>query len=382
MSWASIATNQTISADNLANGVSTGVLIPKGTLSFGGKQLTNLEVFNSVYVAPISKPNNQLVVKSDVSANVLYPGYWVYYSASYTPQRYDPVNGSTSLSSFGANNYSPIACSQNLKYIIMKRFVDVDTDWIVYSLDGGSTITSLPAVAAAGFTVKVAVSNDGAAMAIFEYHRILISYGDPNSYSVVLTTSYDEQVFRFCQSGNGQNYYGIKYDAIYNTTVLLKNTAYGGGSWSSTSPTEINGYEFNDVSCSYDGTYQLYVGLEPVPAAMGRYVLSTNGGSSFSVGYLGTVQFRSCCISDTGQYMIMTNDAGGIWTSNNYGSSFTYLGVRSGTSTTYSCSVNAAGTMWMVGTDTSAIFATAYDTPISSWTAQTQGYAGEYNVAC
>lgn len=71
MSWAGLASNQTISFNNLQNGVDTGQFTAKTTIPVSNEQITkadantyvNIDTSNESYAA---KANNQLVVKSDL----------------------------------------------------------------------------------------------------------------------------------------------------------------------------------------------------------------------------------------------------------------------------------------------------------------------------
>lgn len=70
MSWAGIASNQTISQDNLKDAVTTGVFQLAGTsVPPGSKQVTKAEAESYVVINTISgKTNNQLPVKSNLTA--------------------------------------------------------------------------------------------------------------------------------------------------------------------------------------------------------------------------------------------------------------------------------------------------------------------------
>jgi hypothetical protein len=71
MSWAGLASNQTISFTNLKDGVDTGVFIQKIAQVVSNEQITKTDANNYVYLntsaSPYStKASNQLVVKSDL----------------------------------------------------------------------------------------------------------------------------------------------------------------------------------------------------------------------------------------------------------------------------------------------------------------------------
>jgi hypothetical protein len=71
MSWANLATNQTISFDNLKNAVANSVFTPKTTIPVGAEQITKLDADTYVDINPSFTPfavktNSQLVVKNDL----------------------------------------------------------------------------------------------------------------------------------------------------------------------------------------------------------------------------------------------------------------------------------------------------------------------------
>lgn len=70
MSWAGIASNQTVSWDNLANAVATGVFLgAQNAVPPGSKSVTRAEAEAYAVINPVtSKTNNQLVVKSNLTA--------------------------------------------------------------------------------------------------------------------------------------------------------------------------------------------------------------------------------------------------------------------------------------------------------------------------
>jgi hypothetical protein len=70
MSWASIASNQCISWDNLKDAVATGVFMgAEAAVPPGSKQITRAEAEQYAVINPItSKASNQLPVKSDLTS--------------------------------------------------------------------------------------------------------------------------------------------------------------------------------------------------------------------------------------------------------------------------------------------------------------------------
>lgn len=73
MSWAGIASNQTISFNNLQDAVTTGVFTLKNTIPVSTEQITKADADYYVYIDTAygpyaSKASNQLVVKSNLQA--------------------------------------------------------------------------------------------------------------------------------------------------------------------------------------------------------------------------------------------------------------------------------------------------------------------------
>ena len=103
MSWASIASNQAVSFNNLQDAVNTGVFTAKTTIPVSTECITktdantyvNINTSNPGYVA---KASNQLVVKDDLSSGVA-PAYITIQSGLY------PVTGpSTTITGYIWNN--------------------------------------------------------------------------------------------------------------------------------------------------------------------------------------------------------------------------------------------------------------------------------------
>jgi hypothetical protein len=69
MSWAALANNECVSCNNLQDAVNTSVFVLKNSIPVSTKQITKAEAENYVYINPISKANNQLVVKSNLISN-------------------------------------------------------------------------------------------------------------------------------------------------------------------------------------------------------------------------------------------------------------------------------------------------------------------------
>ena len=72
--WSGLASNQTVSLNNLQNAVNTGVFTAKTTIPAGTKQITKTEAntyvnINTSVSSYASKASNQLVAKQDLIAN-------------------------------------------------------------------------------------------------------------------------------------------------------------------------------------------------------------------------------------------------------------------------------------------------------------------------
>ena len=82
MSWSGLASNQTISCDNLQDAVNTFELIQKNTIPSSNKLITKAEadyyVFLNTSAYPYaSKSSNQLLVKSDIVTTVVSYVYYI-----------------------------------------------------------------------------------------------------------------------------------------------------------------------------------------------------------------------------------------------------------------------------------------------------------------
>ena len=73
MSWAGIASNQTVTCNNLQDAVNNGIFFQKNTIPATNECITKADAEFYVDINPISgKTSNQLVVKS----NLVFPGYF------------------------------------------------------------------------------------------------------------------------------------------------------------------------------------------------------------------------------------------------------------------------------------------------------------------
>lgn len=90
MSWSALASNQCVSCNNLQDAVNTSVFVLKNTIPVSTKQITVAEAENYVYIAPINKASNELVVKSNLIAGFTYYFSYATTSALACPNN-DPI---------------------------------------------------------------------------------------------------------------------------------------------------------------------------------------------------------------------------------------------------------------------------------------------------
>lgn len=81
MSWASIASNQCVSFNNLQDAVNNGVFLLKNAIPASQEQITKSDANYYVYIDTsygpyASKASNQLIVKSNLQAEQLVTIYW------------------------------------------------------------------------------------------------------------------------------------------------------------------------------------------------------------------------------------------------------------------------------------------------------------------
>jgi hypothetical protein len=87
MSWISLASNQTVSFNNLQNAVNNGVFTAKTAIPVSNEQITKADAntyvnINTSYGPYAAKASNQLVVKSDLQAVITSYAHTVYYNST------------------------------------------------------------------------------------------------------------------------------------------------------------------------------------------------------------------------------------------------------------------------------------------------------------
>jgi hypothetical protein len=310
MSWSGIASNQTVSCNNLQDGVDTGVFIPTSTIPVSQKQITKTEASSYValdtsYPSFSSKFPNQLVVKSDLEP-LLYSNriYGVDDVNPYTPPgvpTYGTViyssNSGITWSSTTVTGYS-VSRSGRGQYVL----TGTQTNNIKVSSDYGVTWTtrscSLPASPISiQSIVGTAVSSDG-------QYMYIITYGS-NTVGPSI-----------CKSSN----YGVTWSEIYYSAI---------GS------NELIEIPYPKIACSGDGRYiTCVVNKQNNSFDWGsRIIKSSNFGVSFSVsGDYNLKYWTDVAINTSGQYQLLsqmsgfgtgnTQGEGRIYLSSNYGASF------------------------------------------------------------
>lgn len=315
MSWSGIASNQTVSCNNLQDGVDTGVFIPTSTIPVSQKQITKTEAssyvaINTSYPSFSSKSANQLVVKSDLQplsySNRIYAIDDVYI---YTPPGV-PTTG-----------------------------------YVIYSSDLGSTWSSIPPVAGhdiAGFSV----SRSGAGQYVIagvgtNYIEVSSDYGVTwTGRSCTLSLVPGGGVYSLngtCVSDSGQYMYIIGLDV--QGFVICKSSDYG-VTWTNIYYYPVTGLgqqvqnPYPKIACSGNGQYVTAFGnLQTGSFAWGsRIFKSSNYGTSFSVNNFADRYWTDVAINTSGQYQLLSQQSafgtgnidgeGRIYVSSNYGGSF------------------------------------------------------------
>jgi hypothetical protein len=87
MSWASLASNQTVSFNNLQNAVNNGVFTAKTAIPVSNEQITKADAntyvnINTSFGPYAAKASNQLVVKSNLQAVITSYPHTVYYNST------------------------------------------------------------------------------------------------------------------------------------------------------------------------------------------------------------------------------------------------------------------------------------------------------------
>jgi hypothetical protein len=297
MAWSGLATNQTVSNNNLIDAVETGVFAAKTTITPSNKQITRDEAESYVYINSVtSKATNQLVVQSNLSPSVVGPGPYNYYvyAVDYN-NLLKSINGGftfakvTSLPYGGY--YTVLSASYNGQYLLVGSYTTANQVYV--SSNYGASFTSVSIPSGTGvfsgnlYPADASMSSDGA--------------------NVILA-------LKTVAAGEA-GYITVAYSQDYGASFSTNSSSYFNGTGS-----------YVSVSVSANGQYMSYVAIDLANSRSWRY-LSSNYGVSFSSGGLSTNQlFYNISISSTGQYQFIVNkgtsSTGNFFVSSNYGSSF------------------------------------------------------------
>jgi hypothetical protein len=308
MSWSGIASNQTVSCNNLQDGVTTGVFIPLSTIPVSQKQITKTEASSYVaidtsYPSFSSKSANQLVVKNDLQplsySNRIYaiddtnpytpPGAPTYgtviYSNDLGSTWSNPISAGYSVSRSGAGQYVLSGTQTN--------DIKVSSDYGVTFVSRSCTMSLTPG-------------------SVYDMPGTCVSDSGQYMYIVAFSAS----AFTICKSSD----YGVTWTNIYYFPV----TGFG----------QLTQLPYPKIACSGDGIYVTAIGnLQTGSFAWGsRIFKSSNYGASFSVNNFANSYWTDVAINTSGQYQLLSqqssfgtgnvNGEGRIYTSSNYGGSF------------------------------------------------------------
>lgn len=309
MSWSGIASNQTVSCNNLQDGVNTGVFIPLSTIPVSQKQITKTEASSYVaidtsYPSFSSKSANQLVVKSDLQP-LLYSNR-IYAIDDSSP--YNPPGAPT----FGQVRYSS----------------DLGSTWTYGNNFGYSVSRSGTGqyVLSGAATNNINVSSDYGVTWITRSCTLSLTPGG-GPYDMPGT----------CVSDSGQYMYTIAF--ISSGFAICKSSDYG-VNWTNIYYFSANGFgqqvqlPYPKIACSGNGQYVTAFGnLQTGSFAWGsRLFKSSNYGTSFSVNNFDNWYCTDIAINTSGQYQLLSQQSAfgtgnpdglaRIFSSNNYGGSF------------------------------------------------------------
>jgi len=287
MSWASIANNQTVSLANLQDAVNNGVFTLKNAIPVSNKQTNKSEAEYYVYIDPISKATNQLVVKSNLVANTSTSTT----STSTTP----PPVARYALAGSGSDLY----ISNN-----------GGANWATVPFFNGQTIEN------------VCVSSTGQYMLVVAYpisgftRNLYLSSNYGSSWSTILTNI--GTVNNLDISDNGQY---IIWVTGTNSGNVFRSTDFGATFSTSGSPGASN---WKGVAMSSSGQYVTIVSYNS------WIWVSSNYGASYTAktAYPSTL-WVPVVMSSNGQYQVAGRGgaAGTIYRSTNFGSTWTNTGA-------------------------------------------------------
>ena len=298
MSFAALASNQTVSYTNLQDAITNGIFTITNSITSSGRGSTKSFImghvtgYNPNYPPFAAKSSNQLVVKGDIyntGTVTLSPQYGMYFTG---------ISG-TNIGSF----------TYPVNHIMVSNYINqIPSQTITIYLDG--TMVTSP------LNISIYIDN------IYLSCQAITSSG-PQSKSFVLPNYINAPSALYITIDSGTcpsvpppaTFTGtsVSYVAVSKTTGQYQVVAKGstsnyypttqgylyvssnyGSSW--TTITNAYGY-FYDIAISNNGAYVLAV------AYNGYAYLSSNYGASFgTISSLGTNTFIGCAVSGTGQY--------------------------------------------------------------------------------
>lgn len=356
MSWISITDKQTITFNNLIDGVNSGALVAKTTIPSSEECITKSQANDYItldvnYPSYANKASNQLIVKGDL---VTYSGRIystidadIYYdnTTDYNWTLYSD-NGGLTWSSLN-NVFKSISRNSTGQYVLGATYGSV-----YVSSNYGSSFTEVPLSAPGvfvGSVVSTAVSSNGQYMFIITYPGNVddpsifrsIDYGvtwslafeyvfteNPGGFSNYLERPYP----RIAVSGNGQYVTAVvnRSNGSFDWgSRILRSTNYG-ASFSVSG--DYNLKHWTDVAINSTGQYQLFSRMSSFGTGNIKGQGAINWSNNYGAGtaqkiYEEDMRALHCAMSISGQYMLVsfinnTDSVNKFYYSTNYGVSW------------------------------------------------------------
>ena len=301
MNWSSVANNQTFSFNTLQNAVTNGYFTAKTAIPASSRIVNVQSAQDYVYIQPIAKPTNQLVVKSDMVA------------VSGTPTWYGGF------------------VSDSGQY---QTVINSTTGYLWDSSDFGASWTPNTGAGALGW-LSISISGNGVyRVATTVSDTIYVSINSGANWSVAFTAPSTVNAIGTAITDNGETMY-----VTLSGDYVRKSTNYG-TSFSSITTLGQQGWNFPSVASA--GQYVL------IPYGNGLKRSTDYGATWFSAG--SSLSYITSAMSDSGQYQITAATIGGdISVSSNYGSSFASISTGSVTNKYfYSSAMYASGEFMLI----------------------------------
>jgi len=349
MSWNNLASNQTVSCNNLQDAVNTGVFTLNNSIPSSDKEVTKSEAEFYVNIVAIpSKSSNQLVVKSNLisstpttSTTTTSPAGTDYLTAVvYGGLIYRSTDDGTTwtgLTAPGSRSWNDVAMSTGGQY----QLAADSSGYRWRSIDYGANWTpdaNFPYVA----PDAVGVSGTGQyQLAVPRYNYIAYSsnYGAIGSWTNSVT--------------GGQEYWGTgdiskngQYALVGGSSGPVKVSSNYGVDFSN-APGQINLSSANWRSSAVSGTGQhMIVGQYGYSA---KVWISSDYGVSFillpnpPISFLYSSAWSVAAVSSTGQYMLIGEYGGYLYSSSNYGVNWTTVMSSGGVKNWRAASISTTG---------------------------------------